>query len=81
MQAQIEWAVKNMELALQIDRKEAIKRVSYLVDSEEAQEFEHWLNYQPAAQVQESSEVVRAKEAQEFLKSMKPKPEEPGFEP
>lgn len=78
---QIEQAAKNMELALQIDRKEAIKRVSYLVDSEEAQEFEHWLNYQPAAQVQESSEVVRAKDAQEFLKSIKPKPEEPNFEP
>ena len=81
MQEQIERAVKNMELALQIDRKEAIKRVSYLVDSEEAQEFEHWLNYQPAAQVQESSEVVRAKDAQEFLKSIKPKPEKPNFEP
>ena len=46
-----------------------------------AQEFEHWLNYQTAAQVQESSEVVRAKDAQEFLKSIKPKPEEPNFEP
>lgn len=78
---QLEQAARNMELALQMSHGEALKRATYLLESGEYEEFGQWLKYEPAVQTQELPEVVRAKQAKEFIKTIKPKPEEPGFEP
>lgn len=77
---QIEQAARNMELSLKIDHSAALRRATYLLESGEYEEFDQWLNYEPAGKVQELPEVTRAKQGkEEFIKSIKPKPAEPGF--